>query len=697
MELYRNFGNGHDARRHVPFPHLDRARVLGAPELRLSWLLLALLFAVSGLLWLRLPGRVLGVLTALAVLALAGALALLGGAGRAQAALVAAALLLGGGAVTADLAPGRPKRAPRPRPVPPARGGPTTGELRLSDYEVLGRIGVGGMGNVYRARRRSDARLVALKVPQDKYLADAKFVKRFYREAEVLRRLAHPGVVRVYDYKAGPGEHYIAMEYLDGETLEQLLETRRLPFSESVQIVQALAVALRHIHAQNIVHRDLKPANVMVLRGAFQDGKLREGGVKLMDFGIAVGKVLTRLTMTGARVGTPIYMAPEQAKGQPVDARSDVYSLGLLLYEMVGGESAFKGSYEAVVHQQVFEAPRPPKQLRMDVPGKLNALVLHMIEKDPARRPSLESVIEAIERGVLEDAPFDDPQALALSVGERRGALRLLDTSGGLRQSLRDLGGQGALPAAPCALAAGPDAHLFAAVVAYRAGAAVPHMLHKLDADGRELLTFGRYGLGEGELLQPVSLAASRERLFVLDAETCLVSAYTLAGEYLGRFGGRGAGRGRFEQPLSLATDPGGDVYVLDAGNRQIQRFSPEGLYLSRLAFKLARHGEALRPLNGLAVDGCGAVYVADAHAEKVRRIEAGGKTGATFALTPLQGEPEAAPWLMAVDENGALYCARQGGQSLRKFSPEGQLLATVDTYSPVLALALLWRDKVLA
>lgn len=660
----------------------------------MSFLLLCALFVVSALFWLRLPERLLGALMALLVVGCAVALAVLGDFARAQAALVAAAVLGGGAWLGGGLTLPRGRRAPvrTPKAPPPTPSGAHTTEVRLRDYEVLERIGIGGMGNVYRARRLSDARIVALKVPQEKYLADAKFVKRFYREAEVLRRLAHPNIVKVLDYKAEVGEHYIAMEYLDGETLEHVLEARALSFEESVQIVRVLSDALRHIHAQNIVHRDLKPANVMLLRGAFKDGKLRDGSVKLMDFGIAVGKVLTRLTMTGARVGTPIYMAPEQAKGNKVDARSDVYSLGLLFYEMVTGETAFKGSYEAVVHQQVFEMPRPPKQLRMDVPSKLSELILHMIEKDPAARPTLDSVIAAIDRGVLEDDRFEDPLALALSVGERQGTLRLLDVMGRLRQSLRDLGGEDALPAAPTALAGDEDGHLYAAVVAYRAGAQVPNMIHKLDPDGRELGSFGRYGLGEGELLQPVSLCTFGSRLYVLDAETCFVSIYSRSGEYQGRFGGRGTGRGSFDKPLAIAVGSGGDVFVLDGGNREVQRFSKDGRYLSRLAFKLDRGGDGLRPLDGLAVDSGGAVYISDAQACKIRRIDTDGKTGAVFQIEPLQGENTEAPWLIGVDGGGTLYCVRQGAQTLRKFSPEGKLLATVDTYTPVLALTLLER-----
>ncbi len=414
--------------------------------------LLCALFVVAALLLVRPGERVLALGVAALSLLAALLLGVSGGVERAQGLLVCALALSGGALLSLGgersarpvsvARTSAPKRPTNPTQQRNPTKSPTMTDLKFADYDVLDRIGIGGMGSVFRARRKQDGRTVALKVPQEKYLADAKFVKRFYREAEVLKRFNHPNIVRVYDYRSQGDEYYIAMEFLDGESLELVLENKQLAFNETVQIIRSLADALRHIHAQNVVHRDIKPANVMVMRGALQDGKLREGGVKLMDFGIAVGKVLTRLTMTGARVGTPIYMAPEQAKGNRVDARSDVYSLGLLAYEMITGQTAFRGSYEAVVHQQIFESPKPPKQVRLEVPGKLNDLVLGMIEKDPALRPSLDEVIGRLDAGVLSDETFDDPYALAMSVQEKRGTLRLLDLKGKLRLSLRDLSGE---------------------------------------------------------------------------------------------------------------------------------------------------------------------------------------------------------------------------------------------------------------
>ncbi|GAA5531877.1 serine/threonine-protein kinase PknD [Deinococcus aluminii] len=673
----------------------------------LNVLLLAALFVVGLLLSVRASERTLSGLVTVLSLALAALLAVLalreGHLNRAQGALVVVAVLLGSAALAlgSQQAGGlgallgrraRPVRVQRTAPPRPPALAATVPDLHFQEYEVLDRIGVGGMGSVYRARRKLDGRIVALKVPQEKYLADSKFVKRFYREAEVLQRFSHPNIVRVYDYRMEDPEHYIAMEFLDGASLEAVLEARHLTFAESAQVLRALADALRHIHMQNVVHRDIKPANVMILKQAFVDGQLREGGVKLMDFGIAVGRVLTRLTMTGARVGTPIYMAPEQAKGQRVDARSDVYSLGLLAYEVVTGQTAFKGSYEAVVHQQVFESPKPPKQVNIEVPGRLSDLILHMIEKDPAARPGLDEVIARLDAGVLTDELFTDPVALALSVGEKRAALRLLDLQGKLRLGLRDLSSaEGGLPSLPNALAGDEEGHLYLTLLDFRQGRPGP-LVRKLAPDGREVTAFGRYGLAEGELLQPVGIAASRGQVYVLDAEAHHVVVYDAQGRFVRRFGGRGEGLGRFGQPRAIAAAPDGQIYVLDSGNREVQRFTAQGEYLSRYAFRLDRGSEALRDLDGLGVDPSGAVYIVDSVARKVRKIEPDGTPGVAFGLETLVGEPEGAPWLLQISAEGQLYAVRQGGQVLRTYSAAGDLLASRDMYAPVQAMTLLTR-----
>ncbi|WP_188964569.1 protein kinase domain-containing protein [Deinococcus aquiradiocola] len=673
----------------------------------MNLLLLIAIFVVALLLLIRPPERITAIAVAGLAALLAVSLAVLGGLDRAWGVLAVTAVLATGAWVRFSQdqedvvrAGGRPTRRQPLRVQRTAKPTLTnkhpsttqTGfDLRFQDYDVLDRIGVGGMGSVYRARRKNDNRIVALKVPQEKYLADAKFVKRFYREAEVLKRFSHASIVRVYDYKAQGAEHYIAMEFLDGESLEAVLEERQMSFSESVQVIRTLSDALRHIHAQNVVHRDIKPANVMLLRGAFVDGKLREGGVKLMDFGIAVGKVLTRLTMTGARVGTPIYMAPEQAKGNRVDARSDVYSLGLLAYEMVSGQTAFKGSYEAVVHQQVFESPKPPRQIRLEVPGKLNDLILSMIEKDPASRPTLDEVIARIDAGVLSDEQFEDPMALAISLQEKRGALRLLDLSGKLRVSLRDIQGPGALPSVPNALCSDPDGNLYLSMLEYRQGKSGA-LIRKLGPDGTELLSFGAYGLGEDELLQPISIAVQDDRVYVLDAEAFHVVVFSSDGSFVRRFGGRGPGQGRFEAPKLLAAAPAGDIHVLDSGSREVQRFTPEGQYISRYAFRQDRNSDTLRPLDGLGVDVHGAVYIVDGAASKLRKIEADGTPGLTFPLDTLVGEPNDAPWLLQVTPEGQIYAVRRGGQVLRTYNSVGDLLTSADMYAPVQAVALLPR-----
>jgi eukaryotic-like serine/threonine-protein kinase len=559
--------------------------------------------------------------------------------------------------------------------------------LSIQGYEVFERVGVGGMASVYRARRLDDNKNVALKIPLEKFLADAKFVRRFHREAEVLKRLNHPSVIKVFDHSNQGNHHFIAMEFVEGETLESVMETHKLVFEQSILIIRALADALRYIHSQGIIHRDIKPANVMVALGPEGITGLAPERVKLMDFGIAVGKVLTRLTMTGARVGTPIYMSPEQAKGQKLDSRSDIYSLGLVFYEMTTGQTPFKGSYEVVVHQQVFQMPPPPKQLNLEVPGPLSDLIIRMVEKDPEKRPSLSEIIEELDGGVLEEkVKSDDPSYLLLAVNTKKGVFRRLDLEGNLQSNVGTIQPGSGLPAAPVGLAIDPHGNMYAAIVSYKSGGDVPKMIRKYSPGGEELLAFGAYGLKPGEFLNPVSISISpiTQELYVLDAETCIVQRFNIEGEYLGKFGGSGLGKGAFTDPRVVVAGYDDNIYVLDYGNRQVQKFDHEGKYLSRFAFKMSKDDPELRLLDGLGIDSSGAIYISDVPTRKVRRINMEGKAVQSFALDTLPGEDMDKPLQIIVDHEGTVYATRAGLHQIQRFAANGRTLTNLETYEPL-------------
>src|SRR5690606_4390546 len=213
-----------------------------------------------------------------------------------------------------------------------AKASPTSSfdTTEIAGYELLQKVGCGGLPSVYRARRKADGQIVALKIRMDPFVPDAKFIRRCHREAEVAQRLNHVNIVRTYEHGAIGAQHYMVMEYVDGRSLEGYIEASELDIELGIDIMKRVVRALQHIHSAGIIHRDIKPANVMIVRGGIRDDReprLQPEAVKLMDFGIAGGKVLSRLTMTGARVGTPVYMSPEQARGLKIDHRSDIYSL----------------------------------------------------------------------------------------------------------------------------------------------------------------------------------------------------------------------------------------------------------------------------------------------------------------------------------------------------------------------------------
>ena len=267
--------------------------------------------------------------------------------------------------------------------------------LAISDrYEVLGEAGRGGMGVVYRARDRETDEIVALKALRPEFAADIRLLERLKRELRLARRITHKNVCRVYDLHRTSTLCFVSMEFVDGESLRTLLHRRgALKLEDGITIACQICAALQEAHKQEIVHRDLKPENVMLDRS---------GTVKVMDFGIA-RSLDTASTLTAAVLGTPSYMAPEQAAGLPVDQRTDIYSLGLVLYEIFTGVAAFTADTPiALAWKQVHERPIHPRDLEPALPATLEKVILKCLEKDASHRYQSAEQLEVALHRVLE-------------------------------------------------------------------------------------------------------------------------------------------------------------------------------------------------------------------------------------------------------------------------------------------------------
>jgi hypothetical protein len=260
-------------------------------------------------------------------------------------------------------------------------------------YEIEAPLGRGGMATVYRGTDRVLGRTVAIKVLADRFAGDDKFVTRFRREAQAAAGLNHPNIVAIFDTGDHDDAHYIVMEYVEGETLADLLNRDgALPPERAADISASVAAALEVAHQTGLVHRDVKPGNVMLTP---------ERALKVMDFGIARAAADDTLTQTGTVLGTAAYLSPEQAQGLAVDARSDLYSLGCVLYEMLTGRQPFTGdSPVSVAYKHVNEEPVPPSRVIPDVPPELDAVTMRAMAKDPGDRfPSAQAMREALAAG----------------------------------------------------------------------------------------------------------------------------------------------------------------------------------------------------------------------------------------------------------------------------------------------------------
>jgi serine/threonine-protein kinase len=283
---------------------------------------------------------------------------------------------------------------------------------RIGDrYTLVARLGTGGMADVWLAQDRMLERRVALKFLDERFAQDVQFVERFRREAQAAAGLQHPNVVGVYDRGETEGRHWIAMEYVEGAMLKDLI-ARGLSVGEAVEITRQILSGARFAHARGIVHRDLKPQNVLVDR---------EGRARVTDFGIARAGA-SEITATGSVLGTAQYLSPEQAQGLEVTATSDIYSIGVMLYEALTGRVPFDAETPvAVALKQVSEQPRPPSAINSQVTPALDAVVLRALAKDPANRfASADEFLRALEAaeadpsgGSLGDTASYAPAALA--------------------------------------------------------------------------------------------------------------------------------------------------------------------------------------------------------------------------------------------------------------------------------------------
>ena len=252
-------------------------------------------------------------------------------------------------------------------------------------YEIGERLGSGGMSNVYRATDRILERTVAVKVLAEHLSDDERFVARFRREALAVAKLIHPNIVQVYDTGVDDGRHYIVMEYVEGRSGAQILQKQGpLDGEETAEIGIQACAGLDYAHRRGIIHRDVKPGNLMIVGGPVGGGEMT---VKLTDFGIARAIEQTRITQVGSVVGTAAYLAPEQVRGEEATPATDVYALGVVLYQFLTGRLPYEGSTlaELAVRQQ-NEKPLPPSTYNDEVPETLGAAVLRALEGDPSRR-----------------------------------------------------------------------------------------------------------------------------------------------------------------------------------------------------------------------------------------------------------------------------------------------------------------------
>ncbi|MEE9180600.1 MAG: protein kinase, partial [Vicinamibacteria bacterium] len=297
-----------------------------------------------------------------------------------------------------------PAEAITPPPAPPSSG--MTGQLPAyvsfgNRYEILELLGEGGMGRVYKAWDRELEKLIALKTVRSEMASNPELVKRFKQELLLARKITHKNVIRIHDLGEAEGVRFFTMEYIHGESLKHLVERQgKISAEEVVPLVKQMLGALEEAHSQGVIHRDLKPENIMIDQ---------EGVLYIMDFGIARSAQDTGgMTATGAMIGTPDYMSPEQVRGQKADAQSDIFSFGVILYKMLTGELPYQGDTAASrVMMRLSKSPRPPSEIHSEIPKYLESIVVKCLDVDrELRYKNAKEVLADLEREQVDRSPL---------------------------------------------------------------------------------------------------------------------------------------------------------------------------------------------------------------------------------------------------------------------------------------------------
>jgi len=291
------------------------------------------------------------------------------------------------------------------------------GKARLKldeEYVILGELGKGGMAEVFKAEQNSLLRIVAIKKLKSTLAQNPEMLERFFREGKSAANLQHENIVQIYQMGEKEGEHYIVMEYVEGLDLKTILKKAGpIPWRIACLMVRETALGLGFAHQRGYIHRDIKPGNIMV-------SKL--GEVKIMDFGI-VRRIDSELTQTGSFLGTPSYMSPEQLKGENISGRSDLWSLGIMFYEIMAGEKPFKADSEAALLNKILnEKEKPVRKINPQVPRRVARLLKRLLQKDPKKRfESAGELAKALEHLLGEDYAAASGEEISAYLAEVEG------------------------------------------------------------------------------------------------------------------------------------------------------------------------------------------------------------------------------------------------------------------------------------